>query len=82
MVRLPASRARDSLAEILNRVAYAGDRVILQRHGKDVAAVVSLEDLERLEAFEDARDLAAAEAALASGEPTVAWEQLKHELPY
>jgi len=52
MEDLSISEARDSLAEIVNRVAYRGERVILRRHGKPVAALVSATDLERLSALE------------------------------
>lgn len=52
MEDLSISQARDSLAEIVNRVAYQGQRVILRRHGKPVAALVSATDLERLAALE------------------------------
>jgi prevent-host-death family protein len=55
MAELSISEARDSLAEIINRVAYRGERVILRRHGKAVAALVSASDLERLAAFENRR---------------------------
>ena len=53
MTRLPASQAREQLSEILNRVSVRGERVILHRHGKDVAAVVSMEDLRRLATLAD-----------------------------
>lgn len=55
MAELSISEARDSLAEIINRVAYRGERVILRRHGKAVAALVSASDLERLAALENRR---------------------------
>ena len=51
---------RDNLAEFINRVAYRGERVVLQRRGKGVAAVVPMEDLELLEALEDRSDIKAA----------------------
>jgi prevent-host-death family protein len=51
---------RDNLAEVINRVAYAGERVILRRRSKSVAAIVSMEDLELLQAAEDRADLKAA----------------------
>jgi prevent-host-death family protein len=37
--------ARQNLAELINRVAYGKERVILTRHGKEVAALVPVEDL-------------------------------------
>jgi prevent-host-death family protein len=51
---------RENLAEVINRVAYAGDRVILRRRSKSVAAVVSMEDLALLQALEDQADVNAA----------------------
>ena len=53
MADLSISEARDSLAEIINRVVYQGERIILRRHGKKVAALVSASDLERLAALEN-----------------------------
>jgi prevent-host-death family protein len=51
---------RDNLAEIINRVAYGGERAILQRRGKGIVAVVSMEDMALLEALEDEADVKAA----------------------
>ena len=38
--RLPTSKAREQFADLLNEVAFKGHRVLLHRHGKDVAAYV------------------------------------------
>lgn len=64
MTRLTISKARETLSDTLNRVAYSGERVLLHRRGKDIAAVVSLEDLELLERLEDRLDIEAARKAL------------------
>jgi prevent-host-death family protein len=81
MVRLSIARIRVELAETLNRVFYRGERVVLQRHGKDVAVIVPLEDLMLLEALEDRMDVEAAKAALAEAREkgTIPWEQLERE---
>ncbi|MEP6801736.1 MAG: type II toxin-antitoxin system prevent-host-death family antitoxin [Acidobacteriota bacterium] len=50
MTILPASEARAGLSEILNRVAFGGERIVLERHGKHVAAIVPMSDLSSLEA--------------------------------
>jgi prevent-host-death family protein len=44
--------AKMNLSEYLNRVAYRGERVLVEDHGKPVAALVSVEDLHRLEAMD------------------------------
>ena len=55
---------RNNLADAINRVAYAGERIILERRGKGVAALVSVEDLALLEELENQADLRAAKKAL------------------
>ena len=52
MMRLAASQARERFSEILNEVAHGRKRMVLQRHGKDVAAIISAEDLKRFEELE------------------------------
>ncbi|MBW4559808.1 MAG: type II toxin-antitoxin system Phd/YefM family antitoxin [Mojavia pulchra JT2-VF2] len=53
-----ASEARANFQELINRAEYRGDRIVIQRHGKPVAAIIGLEDLKLLEAIEDAIDSA------------------------
>lgn len=65
MTTINVSDARDTFAELVNRVAYGKERVVVQRRGKALVAVVPVEDLEDLEAFEDAADVRAAKEALA-----------------
>lgn len=48
--RVGTHEAKTHLSEYLNRVRYGGERIVIERHGKPVAALVSNEDLERLEA--------------------------------
>ena len=58
------SDIRDNLADALNRVAYGGERTVLERRGKSVAALVSIDDLETLQRLEDESDIKAARKAL------------------
>lgn len=76
------SEARESFSNTVNRVAFGGERVVLTRHGRRVAAVVPIEDLELIEALEDARDLDEVRAALAdpANRDHVAWEEVKAQL--
>ena len=79
MTRLAATAVRDTFSETINRVAYQGERIALERYGKTVAALVSADDLELLQALEDRIDLAAARKALK--EPGRRnWTKVKAEL--
>jgi prevent-host-death family protein len=75
------SEARESFSTTINRAAFGGERVVITRHGKRVAAVVPIDDLELLESLEDAVDLDVARAALAqeAGE-RIDWDELKRQL--
>jgi prevent-host-death family protein len=75
--RIAASDARVQFAEVVNKVAFGGERIVLHRHGKDVAAIVPVEDLELLQKLEDRMDLEAARAALNEKSPRVSWKKLK-----
>lgn len=74
-----ASKVRQQFAVNLNRVAFKRDRILLERHGKLVAAMVPVEDLELLEELEDRLDLEEARAALAESKAkgTRPWEKIK-----
>ncbi|MEU0357962.1 type II toxin-antitoxin system Phd/YefM family antitoxin [Streptomyces cyaneofuscatus] len=49
---IPVTQARAELADLINRVVYGGERVVVTRHGKPLVALVSAADLERLEALD------------------------------
>jgi prevent-host-death family protein len=46
---IPVTQARAEFADLVNRVAYGGERVVVTRHGKPIAALVPAADLDRLE---------------------------------
>jgi prevent-host-death family protein len=46
---IPVTQARAELADLINRVVYGAERVVVTRHGKPLVALVSAADLERLE---------------------------------
>ena len=73
--------AQDRFPEILDTAITSKERVVLTRQGKPVAAVVPIEDLERLEAIEDRLDVEAARGALREAETggTTPWEEVKKE---
>lgn len=53
---IPVTQARAELAELINRVVYGGERVVVTRHGKPLVALVSAADLERLESGAEAAE--------------------------
>jgi prevent-host-death family protein len=69
MTRLNVSKAREEFPDVVNRAAYAKERTIVSRRGKDLAAVIPIEDLRLLERLAqeemDRIDLEDAHAALA-----------------
>ena len=79
MVRLEMSAARKGLADTVNRVAYKGERIVLRRRGKNMAALVSMDDLELLERLEDRIDFEEARKALTNPK-RIPYEQLRKEL--
>jgi len=82
MTKISTVDARDSFSDVINRAAYGKERVVLTRRGKQLAAVVPIEDVELLQELEDRMDLEAARAALVDSKKkgTVSWKQLKTEL--
>jgi prevent-host-death family protein len=72
MTRLNVSKAREQFPELVKRAAYGKERTIVSRRGKDLAAVIPMEDLrllERLARLETDRiDLEDARAALKEAE--------------
>ena len=82
VIRLNVTEARDKLSELCNRVSYQGERVVLDRRGKAVAVLISIEDLEALERAEDAADLQVAREAVAESETegTISLDDLRREL--
>jgi prevent-host-death family protein len=66
----------------MNRVAYGKERLVITRHGRELAALVPIEDLHvtaRLRRFVARKDVARALADLDAGK-AASWEQLRKEL--
>ncbi|WP_406397383.1 type II toxin-antitoxin system Phd/YefM family antitoxin [Streptomyces uncialis] len=53
---IPVTQARAELADLINRVVYGGETVVLTRHGKPLVALVSAGDLQKLEALQESPD--------------------------
>jgi len=52
-----ATEARNRLSKIISQAEFSGERTVLTRHGEPVAALISLNDLEALQMYEDAVDV-------------------------
>jgi antitoxin (DNA-binding transcriptional repressor) of toxin-antitoxin stability system len=79
MVRLAATALRTTFSETISRVAYQGERVMLERNGKAIAGLVSAEDLALLEELENRRDVKEARAALRN-RTRIPWHEAKKSL--
>jgi antitoxin Phd len=79
MTRVSASELRKDAADILNRVAYGNDRVILHRRDKDVAVIIPLKDYEVLRRLEDEEDLKIIRKSKKDEGDLIEWETLKKE---
>lgn len=53
------SDAKSHLSELVGRMMYAGDHVIVERHGKAVAAMIPIEDYMEFEKSRRERQTAA-----------------------
>ena len=78
MTTIPISGARDHLADLGNRAALRGERILVERRGKNLFAIVPVEDIELLERLEDEMGLDAIRQRL--NEPTRSLAELKKEL--
>lgn len=95
MESINVADARKHFSDLMARVAYRGERVVVGRHGRPMMAWVSMADLARLQALETggdaqrARRLAALEQAATlraemrtrrGGQPLPPSDDLLHEL--
>lgn len=78
-VEVAATDARKQLSELISRVVYRNDRVILTRQGRPVAALISIGDFEDFEEYEDSEDAGGLKEALAE-KGNVSLEEVKREL--
>jgi len=53
MSALSIKELRRDLARVANTVAFGKERVVVERHGKPLMAMVPMDDLAALEALED-----------------------------
>lgn len=74
--------AKEEFSELISRVMHNKERIILVRRGKEVAALVPIEDLTLLQSSQDKSDLHEALEALkeARTDGALTLQQLKTEI--
>lgn len=82
MSSVTAKQLKERPGDVLSRVQYGHERVTVTRHGKEVAAVVSIEDAGLLEQLEDLLDAHDAHIAIeeAEREGTISLDELRKKL--
>ncbi|MBE9487371.1 MAG: type II toxin-antitoxin system Phd/YefM family antitoxin [Chloroflexi bacterium] len=75
------SDARDHLSEVVDRARYTHDRVILTKRGREVGAIISIEDLKLLEMLEDQLDIKEARQALEESQgERISYDEVRNKL--
>jgi prevent-host-death family protein len=65
MITVSVTEARENLSDLLGKVQHGQEDVLIQRHGKTVAVMISVEAMAHYEALEDAELGKMGEAAYA-----------------
>ena len=74
------AEARKKLSEIVNKVAYGKEPIVLTRRGEEIAALISMEELEFLQLIEERIDIEDAKKALEEPGENISAEKLWKEL--
>ncbi len=77
---MTTSEIRRIFSNVVNKVAQTGERVIIRSRDRDVAAIVSIEDLKLIERLEDEIDVEEAKKILADNETPVPWDEAMKQL--
>jgi prevent-host-death family protein len=81
MIRMPVTRARRTLSDVVSHVAFGGERVVLSRNGRDLAAIVPMDLYRLVELEEDRLDVAemrrAKRESAARGEKPLPYEEAR-----
>ena len=82
MMSINTADAKETLSDLVSRVSHHKERIILTRRGKEIAALVSMEDLQFLEETRNKHDLDEAIDALkeARNKGTITLDALKEEI--
>ncbi len=69
------AEAKNQLSDLLNRVLYGRERIIIAKRGKPVGALVSSDDLKKLEELEDRQLLERAHAVQEATEKYIPFDE-------
>ena len=73
-IQIGTYKAKTHFSELIRRAADAGERFIIAKKGKPMAALIGLEELRQLETFAAQRDLEALNAAIKQSGGTVPFQ--------
>jgi prevent-host-death family protein len=80
VTKISTADARKNFADIVNKVAYTKESIVLTRRGQNIAALISMDELELLQQIEDHIDIEDAKQALAESGDNISskdvWKQL------
>lgn len=68
---VPMAEAKRDLSDLCARAGYAHETIVVTKHGRPIAAIISVEDLERSAALEDRYAVELLERAIATSPGTV-----------
>jgi len=67
---VPIAEAKRGFSDLCARAGYARETIVVTKHGRPIAAIVSMEDLERSTALEDRYAVELLERAIATSPGT------------
>ena len=82
MIKVNQNLNQNDLVELVKKAQNQGERIVIEENGKGKVAIISYDDLEVLEALEDARDCAELRQAMeeSKGQPSITFDELLDEL--
>lgn len=74
--------AKEEFSDLVNRVSHYKERIILTRRGKEIAAIVPIEDLLQIQAKQNQADLNEATEAFqeARSQGSISLDELKEKI--
>lgn len=74
--------AKEEFSDLVNRVSHYKERIILTRRGKEIAAIVPIEDLLHIQTKQNQVDLSEASEAFqeARSQGTISLDELKEKI--